>query len=454
MPITTHTLARVPLDSLSWVSRKNISRQCGVSIRPVDTAGGLLEHSFDLFGTLFDQGGVTVSDSEIPSDGSLKMFLVSDDQVGGTLDALMTAHRYPNDLISAAVSIPYSVVPDDAYVNSVKMYAVSADGDDVTEELVSRYDIKDPGFTVPSEVEVSGDDAYLIAECDLTEPGVAKADITEFIKTSNYPLLALNISVVVEVVPTDPTATEVASVLWCPGVGPSVTFTTLASELIHFKKYETVENQFAYFGSGNDSMRVAVDLDTGLAKASAGPSQLELHTNGERKVTELSADVSIEDITYGVEFKIRNKLWFGQDRVEFTALEVQGPGVPLTPAPISADGEFTLINTPEDNSGMTQPTVTVDSPGVDVIRVRTHATDYDPVTSDIYHELEYTGESTRTRGAALLRDVEGKPVFVAVPPMAVSLHSTAAKIKRLYLADDSEYTDQYGTESWIIRLEE
>lgn len=450
MAAETHIISKVPLDSMSWVSRKNMTRQCGISVRPVDITAGLDVQTFNLYGSLFDSvSGSTVAESEIPSDGSRKLFLVSEDQTDGTLEALMKAHRRPSEVAKVELDIPYSVVDGEATVTSVKLYAVSADSgsdNDITEKLTSKYYLKNAGYTIPTEFEGSNDEVNLIATCDLSQPGVATGDITDFLKTTNYPTMALNIAAVVEVEGT------AATFGWCPGVGPSVRFTTDGSPNIHFSRQESMAEKFAYFrttihpGNSDLSGRISVELSTGLATIETDTNNdvVSAAINGTQKVTELDHRGSIDGVTYLITFEVRSKLYAGQSTILYKSATADNAVIP-----ISATGEFTLNNPVTDDTGLFQPAVQIPG-GADIDRFVVSSPDYDPSTAITHHSLEFTSTHPGNRGYALLRDIEDKPVLAGILSNSTSALTTGAKISRLYISGDSQYTDQYGTESRTI----
>jgi len=390
-----------------------------------------------------------VSESEIPSDGSRKMFLVSDSQTGGTLDLLALAHRRPEDVFRVEVKIPYSVVADEASVTSVKLYAASVDGDDVTEHLLSKLDIQDPAFAIPEEVEPSQEEARLISTCDLSNPELAVADITEFIKDNDNPTLAVNIVAVFEVEGT------FASVLWCPGVGPTVHFSAAVTDLFS-ASYHDLDNTKAYLSASAVS-RVTVDLHTDIATLEliADSTLIQDARHSSERQSSFVESFTIGSVDYGSEFYVRSK-YGGASLdpyiVDSVTVPDPDPELPPTNVLISPEGDFTLTESlfavppPE----MIQPTLNLSYGSVgDVARIRLAKTGFDPVTSDHYYSTEYDGPLATRTNHAMLRDQQGAPVMCVIPSPG-STDGIEVRIERFYNTGGSLYTDQYGTAEYTI----
>lgn len=360
------------------------------------------------------------------------------------------------------IDIPYSVVAGDAEVTSVKLYATSADGDDITDKLTSKYDISQPGSTIPPEVQSGGDEDKLIATCDLNTPGVATGDITDFLKTVNYPALTLNITAVIEVEGTVATINTDAL---------GVTFYLKGDLTLTSSREDFLGDRYAYFSVDHHALHMTVDFTTGEAQLSpdtdshsykSEANDLTKPASSERQeVLGIWSDGSSGPYLakYTVDFKVRSKGTLSSEGpIEYISAEVDIEGN-IVPLFVTADGRLNLIDPvltdadgryedqgEEGDSVHTQPSVRVSSTGCEVIRVYAYEEGYDPSSSDIYHKLEYQDDEPQNRASALLKDSQGRPVFVAIVPKDISIDSTRVDISTLYISDDSEYIDQYGTE--------
>ena len=236
-----------------------------------------------------------------------------------------------------------------------------------------------------------------------------------------------------------------------------------------------VADRRAYFGHGSSSLRMYVELATGVGYFEPNTSHHAYlsHVQGNTLRSPELADNFVmyheggQKVDYTVAFRLYSKYTYSTNPVKYESMEaVIDPDPTQVPMFVTETGALTLLlpfDTEADGSlpappytGHIQPTEGISTEGCEFIRAYLYEEGYDPQCSDIYHKVQYTTPESyeqQNRASALLRDIADRPVFVAIVPKSNSISRTELDVTTLYIADDSPYIDQYGTETRTIKLQ-
>ncbi len=438
MTVSSLTIASTPADKLSGVTGHNFSEQCKISVRPTNLHSGEWTEEFPMTACDYTIASREVGETTAPmvdDTGDKGFFLYSPDQTE-VLQALARAYHNVDILTGVQVTLPFTLADPAAGVVAVETFTQS-DMDLLMDSLISPHEVE-TGFILPEDVCVEHiEDNEVEGDVTLAEDSI-QLDIKSIIVAAEEeedPVLALCLCLKVQTLETaEVTLSLPASIKFTYSEEPKL-MTLAVADAQDYDAYYPVDD-YLTLASERTGARIVLNSTTGEVEAK--PSLQNDHLSFDLRAASDERHImlggrSIEMVLSAEYLTTRTMV----KTVTLVSAVVDGQNVGV------ADNKFIIpgYDAAGSHTGEpTQPEAHKTLGGAHLVAVDLSPDDYDPATDE--YKYETTGHFR------VVYSDTGRPMAAK----ANATNSATVNTTTVYVVDDSQYTDEYGTHTVSIQF--